>query len=208
MSTARAQAGGDHPRELVLPAGATVASWELGRVGCTIEADPFGPAGAFAAQALHFDTGCAVHLEGPRVGDNAWTRAALGAAAALLADPRLDSREDSPQEQTYEGYWATISPLLVAASADFRAARGAAMPDEAAALKVMYHAFERLAELGWRRGLIGAPRDGRSFEAIEPGSTGVHPCHYACGNFYVGSGTFVAPSHPIMWRPAREASRG
>lgn len=71
-----------------------------------------------------------------------------------------------------------------------RAERASRMPDERSAINAMFDAWLRLKELGWREAVY-CPKDGTSFDVIEPGSTGIHPCHYSgewpTGYFMVGS---------------------
>jgi hypothetical protein len=51
------------------------------------------------------------------------------------------------------------------------------MPTEQDAVNAMYEAFYRLEELGWKS-VTYCPKDGSTFLAIEPGSTGIHECTY------------------------------
>lgn len=76
------------------------------------------------------------------------------------------------------------------------------MPDEQAALNMMFDAWQRLKELGWREAIY-CPKDGRVFDAIEAGSTGIHACHYRGewpkGGWWVDDGD-LWPSRPILFR--------
>lgn len=55
--------------------------------------------------------------------------------------------------------------------------RAADMPMENDALQVMFTAWQRLRELGWRD--IGyCPKNGTPFLAIEARSTDIHRCYY------------------------------
>jgi hypothetical protein len=47
------------------------------------------------------------------------------------------------------------------------------MPDEREAIMMMFEAWQRLKELGWRDAEY-APADGRPLELLEIGSTGIH----------------------------------
>ena len=49
------------------------------------------------------------------------------------------------------------------------------MPDEKAAILVLFDAWQRLKELGWTGGVY-CPKDGTHFRAIELGSTGIFDC--------------------------------
>jgi len=78
------------PAEPNLPR--TVASWTDGEVLCVIdEWVDVGDVRIYYAEARHEETDCAVFLQGARVGNNDWTRAALGRAAAWLSDPANDT---------------------------------------------------------------------------------------------------------------------
>lgn len=49
------------------------------------------------------------------------------------------------------------------------------MPDEKAAIRMMFDAWQRLKELGWHNG-VHIPRDGTKVKVIELGSTGIFDC--------------------------------
>lgn len=53
-----------------------------------------------------------------------------------------------------------------------KADREARMPDEAAAIRALWDAHQRLKELGWKEPMY-CPKDGRHFHIIELGSTGI-----------------------------------
>jgi hypothetical protein len=85
-----------------------------------------------------------------------------------------------------------------------RAERADAMPTEREAREVMFSAYQRLQELGWREAIY-CPKDGSPFHAIEAGSTGIHDAVY-WGNWQTGSWEIVEaddlwPSRPILFRP-------
>lgn len=75
---------------------------------------------------------------------------------------------------------------------------------ERRAIIQMMEAWTRLRELGWKE-IMYAPRDRTTFEVIEPGSTGIHPCQHweepTRGSFWVLEPGDALPSHPILWRP-------
>lgn len=77
------------------------------------------------------------------------------------------------------------------------------MPTEEAALDVFMAAYTRLKDLGWRE-IIYVPKDGTTFEVIEPGSTGIFRCHWQQtpprGSFWIEEDG-GSPSHPVLWRP-------
>lgn len=94
--------------------------------------------------------------------------------------------------------------IIKALDAD-KAKRIDEMPDIDAALRVFARAYRRLIELGFRE-IIYHPKDGSTFEVIEPGSTGIFPCEFwespTRGSFWIqqDGGT---PSHPVLWRPSQ-----
>lgn len=79
------------------------------------------------------------------------------------------------------------------------------MPTQEAALDVLMAAYTRLKDLGWKE-IIYHPKDGSTFEVIEPGSTGVFLCQYwespTRGSFWIMEDG-VSPSHPVLWRPSQ-----
>src|SRR4051794_19637530 len=85
---------------------------------------------------------------------------------------------------------------LVARLDDEKRQRAEKMPDEQAALAQMFEAWLRLKELGWREAIY-CPKDGTVFDAIEPGSTGIHDCHYQ-GDWPKGS--WWAHEAGDLWR--------
>lgn len=83
----------------------------------------------------------------------------------------------------------------------------AMMPDERDALRIMRAAFERLKALGWREAIY-CPKDGSTFDAIEPGSTGIHTTLYE-GEWPTGSWLTLAdgdayPARPCLYRPTEK----
>jgi hypothetical protein len=91
---------------------------------------------------------------------------------------------------------------LLGEIAKARQDRADRMPDEHAAIKVMFDAWLRLKELGWKEAIY-CPKDGSMFLAIEAGSTGIHDCNYEGewpnGSWWVHDGD-CWPSHPILWK--------
>ena len=100
-----------------------------------------------------------------------------------------------------------IEAILARADAAKRE-RAELMPDEWSALEVLFAAYKRLQELGFREAMY-CPKDGSIFDAIEAGSTGIHPCNYrgtwSDGNFWIHEDGDLWPSRPILFRP-RESS--
>lgn len=110
-----------------------------------------------------------------------------------------------------EAQWDRLTAALEARGA----ARAALMPTEDDALRLMFEAWQRLRDLGWRE-INYCPKDGSSFDAIEPGSTGVHRTRYQgewpSGGWLAEDGGDLWPARPCLYRPteaelAEEATR-
>ena len=65
------------------------------------------------------------------------------------------------------------------------AERVALMPTEEDCLKMLGRISQRFSDFGWRPAIY-CPKDGRTFDVIEFGSTGIHTCHYE-GKWPTGS---------------------
>lgn len=65
----------------------------------------------------------------------------------------------------------------LAALDEARERRNDLMPDEQAALRVLYMAWERLKDFGWNDPVY-CPKDGTEFDVIELGSTGIFSGRY------------------------------
>ena len=80
--------------------------------------------------------------------------------------------------------------------------RARRIPDEQAAIRVMWDGWYRLKELGWSEAIY-CPKDGTHFQAIEPGSTGIHDCNYQGewpkGSWWVYDGD-IWPSRPCLFK--------
>lgn len=92
---------------------------------------------------------------------------------------------------------------LWAAAMAAKAERATAMPDERAALNVLWGGFQRLRELGWKE-WIYMPKDGTLVDLIEAGSTGIHQGYYSGewpkGTVWICDEGDAWPSHPILFR--------
>ena len=81
--------------------------------------------------------------------------------------------------------------------------RAKAMPTEKEALIVMFDAYTRLKELGFKEAMY-CPKDGSIFEAIEAGSTGIGQCMYdgdwPKGHYWMLEAGDMWPSSPILYR--------
>lgn len=82
--------------------------------------------------------------------------------------------------------------------------RAKEMRTEHDALKVMFSAWQRLHDLGWRDACY-CPKDGSLFYVIEPGSTGIHIAHYSGewpkGTWWIHADNDLCPSRPILFKP-------
>ena len=83
------------------------------------------------------------------------------------------------------------------------AKRAADMPDEQSAINAMHDAWLRLKELGWREAMY-CPKDGATFNVIEPGSTGIFDCHYQGewpkGSYWVADAHDLWPANPVLFK--------
>ena len=107
----------------------------------------------------------------------------------------------------HEPLYASEAAALLAASDAAKAQRAQNMPDDAAALAVMFDAWQRLKELGWNDAIY-CPKDGTRFDAIEAGSTGSHRCYYEGtwpnGHWWIEGDNDLWPSRPILFRKRAE----
>lgn len=85
------------------------------------------------------------------------------------------------------------------------------MPKEQDAINLLWEAWQRLRELGWREARY-CPKDGQSFQVIEPGSTGIFEAHYEGkwpdGHYMARDGGDSCPSDPILYKPNAKKARG
>ena len=81
--------------------------------------------------------------------------------------------------------------------------RKALMPDERSAIRMMRDAHTRLTDMGWKDPIY-CPKDGSTFEVIEPGSTGIHKCIYMGewpkGSWWALDNGDMYPSRPVLFR--------
>ena len=89
-----------------------------------------------------------------------------------------------------------------------RTNRASAMPTEKEALAVMFEAFTRLKDLGWKN-IIYCPKDGSLFHAIEAGCTGIGIASYdgewPNGHWWMHDDIGdLWPSEPILWKPIEQ----
>jgi hypothetical protein len=84
--------------------------------------------------------------------------------------------------------------------------RAELMPDEESALRLMFEAYQRLKELGWKE-IDYCPKDGSVFRSISAGSTGIHPAQYEGkwpdGHWWLHEAGDLWPGRPILWKPEK-----
>jgi hypothetical protein len=82
------------------------------------------------------------------------------------------------------------------------------MPEEKDALRAMTEAYTRLKELGWKEAIY-CPKDGTVFNAIEPGSSGMHDCSYQGewpdGKWWIYEQGDIWPSRPCLFKLKEQA---
>lgn len=92
---------------------------------------------------------------------------------------------------------------ILAESARQKAEDEALMPDEKSARQMMARAFHRLKDFGWHEAIY-CPKDGRMFQVIEAGSSGIHMASYQGewpdGSWWVYADGDVWPSRPCLYR--------
>jgi hypothetical protein len=71
----------------------------------------------------------------------------------------------------------TVAKLLATID-KAREKRAVQMPDEHSALQVLFIAWLRLRDLGWKEACY-CPKDGTPFKIIQAGSTGIFDAHYS-----------------------------
>lgn len=81
--------------------------------------------------------------------------------------------------------------------------RAADMPTEQDAINTFFQAWLRLKELGWKEAMY-SPKDGTRFDAISPGSTGIHTTFYLGewpkGGYWAEDGGDLWPGNPCLFR--------
>lgn len=111
---------------------------------------------------------------------------------------------DGPMGYRHEPLRASEAEVIMEMIRAADARRAELMPDERSAIRMISEAITRLKELGWRDASY-CPKDGSEFDAIEPGSTGIHKCHYEgdwpSGRWWVIDEHDMYPSRPILFRP-------
>jgi len=102
---------------------------------------------------------------------------------------------------------ARDAQLIWDAAETARKERAKAMPTEKDALRVMFDAYQRLEELGWRPAMY-CPKDGTIFDSISAGSTGIHDSYYdgewPKGRYWTFDGGDLWPGNPILFREKKD----
>lgn len=79
------------------------------------------------------------------------------------------------------------------------------MPTEEDAVRVMWSAFQRLRELGWRETMYLSSEKVGTVRLIEPGSSGIHEGHYMgewpTGGWWLHEAGDLWPSRPCLGKP-------
>lgn len=88
---------------------------------------------------------------------------------------------------------------ILAQSEHEEAERARTMPDDKTAIRVMWSAYQRLRELGWREATYG-PTDGRELDVIEAGSSGIHKATRDSERRYWIHDGDSWPSDPVLFR--------
>lgn len=84
------------------------------------------------------------------------------------------------------------------------AQRAKVMPSEESAIRLMFEAGRRLKDFGWNDAIY-CPKDRSTFQVLEFGSTGKHPCIYEgewpSGSWWIVAQGDMSPSRPVLWKP-------
>lgn len=88
--------------------------------------------------------------------------------------------------------------------------RAEIMPDEQTAINMLFEAYQRLRELGWKESMY-APRDRSKLRLIEVGSTGIHEGYcedrpsskFPLKWFWLYGNDDLWPSSPILFKEAK-----
>lgn len=92
-----------------------------------------------------------------------------------------------------------IGKKILAAVEKNRAYDADQMPDEAAALRVMQRAHQRLKDLGFYDAQH-CPRDGVTRQFVEVGSSGIHEGYRDNTGVWLFDGGDLWPSRPVLYR--------
>lgn len=143
---------------------------------------------------------------------NAAARSQGDPSGALRPEPEAAGQDpvvghktfrDGPLGFRHEPLRQSEADAIMASVRAADARRVELMPDEQSAIRMMFEARQRLIGLGWRDATY-CPKDGREFDVIEPGSTGIHRCHYSgewpTGSWWITDERDIYPSRPVLFR--------
>lgn len=123
------------------------------------------------------------------------------------ADPIVGHKTfHGPDGTRHEPIRASEAEAIMASIEDAKKRRAELMPTEADAARLMWEAYYRLKELGWRESTY-CPRDGRTLKFIEAGSSGIHEGHcddedtgHRPPNVWLHDHGDLCPSRPVLYR--------
>ncbi len=102
-------------------------------------------------------------------------------------------------EPLYEGE----ANMIIARAKASEEKRKELMPDEDSAIQMLFDAYTRLKDFGWRDAIY-CPKDGSRFKVLEAGSTGKHDCIYEGewpnGRWWIVEDGDMCPTRPIMYK--------
>lgn len=105
------------------------------------------------------------------------------------------------QEFYHEPLSRAEADVLIESIRNADAKREALMPDEDAAIQMLFDAVIRLKDFGWKNAMY-CRKDGTEFLALEAGSTGKHRCIYKgewpTGSYWIIGGGDMRPSRPVL----------
>lgn len=131
--------------------------------------------------------------------DSASVSTDLLGADRIVGHKTLRDGDGFRHEPLYESEARVLMAQVEAADAK----RKELMPDEDAAIRMLFDAYIRLKDFGWRDAIY-CPKDGTEFKVIEPGSTGKHDCIYQGtwpdGSWWIVGDGDMSPSRPVLFK--------
>lgn len=113
---------------------------------------------------------------------------------------------DGPMQTRHEPLRKSEADKIMAAVDEAKRRRAELMPTEQDAARLMWEAYHRLEELGWRNATY-CPRDGRTLLFIEAGSAGIDEGHcddqdtaHRRPTVWLHDGGDLWPSQPVLFR--------
>lgn len=118
----------------------------------------------------------------------------VGHKTFATGDPLQPFRHEPLTRKEADALWDAVEAA--------KKARADAMPTEQDAARMMWNAFQRLRELGWKEACY-APQD-KALKLVEPGSSGIHIGHadgeWPRKSFWVAEAGDLWPSHPCLFK--------